>query len=254
MSDTDTSDGTAPGSNAGNQGGGAPTDAPAVQVSKTFTQEQYDTALAKMRRAAEAEFAKKRDSEWLNKLGVGSIEDAVERLAQSAPQKSKKSDAEIQIEKVSADFTQKLEMERKARVAAEEALKASAVAREHEQLKSFLLSHVGNTTDPALAMALFGVSYKAPREIRMLDGKPTVYEDDTPLPHIKPEEWVKEVLSKPEHAYLRKPTSVGSGTRVGPSAARAPAVAPGRKLSQQEQLDAAVMAGLAHVSGANGGR
>ena len=104
-------------------------------------------------------------------------------------------------------------------------------------------------------MALFGVQYKAPREIRLVDGKPTVFEDDTPLPHIDAAAYVKETLARPELGFLRKPTSVGTGARVGngSAATATPAVQAQRKrLSAQEQIDAAVAAGMASVSGANG--
>ncbi len=254
MDETETTSGTEPGSNSGNQGGGAPTDAPVVKA-EVFTKEQYDTAVAKMRRAAEAEFAKKRDTEWLSSLGVTSIAEAVEKLSKVEQPKAKKSEQEIQVETLTKDFQAKLAEKERLLAEKDKAIQAEAAIRSQEQLRACLLAHVGGTTNPEHALALFGVAPKVSRVIDMVNGKPTVVEDGVPLPHINAEEYVKEVLGKPELAYLRKPTgTAGTITRPanGPKTAPATAITPGRRLSIQEQIDAVVVAGLEHANRANG--
>lgn len=239
---------------SGGTGGAAPIEAAALS-SKKYDDNEVNTFVAKAKREAQTKAAAEVSKALLDKLGVSSIEDALDRLSKVEAPKPKKSEAETIAEKITADYQVKLETERKARIAAEEALKAASAAREAEALRSFLLAHVAGTTDPALAMAVFGVQYKAPREIRLVDGKPTVFEDDTPLPHIDAATYVKETLAKPELGFLRKPTSVGTGARTGngSAATATPAVQAQRKrLTAQEQIEVAVAAGLASVSGANG--
>lgn len=257
MSDTSPT-GTEPGTNSGNPGSGAPNDAPAGSTAPQaiYTQEQFDTASAKTRRAVAAETATKRDREWLEKLGVTSMEEALAKLAAVEQPKPKKTDAEQLAEKMQADFARKLAEKDTALAAAQKALAEEAERRNQEQLRSFLLAHVADTTNPALAMALFGVPFKAQREIRIANGVPVVVEDGTELPHVKPDDWVKELLAKPEFAFLRKPTVAGGGTRPGaaPAPHSAPASTPPRKLSRNDEIAEVVRVGMASVSGANGGR
>lgn len=248
--------GTAPSSNAGPLGGGTPSDVPASSP-RVYSQEEFDTNSAKLRAAVTAEATKKRDTEWLQKLGVTSFDEAASKLkqVQEQQQKPEKTEAQIVAEKIQADFQRILAEKDKALADAQQALQAEALRAAEEKRRAFLMAHVQNTTDPALAMALFGVQYTASREIRMVDGKPTVFEDGVALDHVPAEQHVKDTLAKPEFAFLRKPTSAGSGTRPGaaPSAAPPkPAPVIGRKPTHQELIDIAVAAGLASVNGANG--
>lgn len=209
-------------SDTGNQGGGAPTDAPAAQV-RTYSQREFDDNAARQKVAITDQVTKRVEAELLKKLGVASITDAAERISKfQETQKPKKSEADQVAEKITADYQARLETERAARLAAEEALKARDAAVAQEQLRSFVLQHVANTTDPALATALFiEQPVHAPRKIRWLDGHPCVFEGETPMAHIDPAEHIAETLKKPELGFFRKPTSQGSGTRVGSGSAAA---------------------------------
>lgn len=246
---------TAAGSNAGQLGGGTPNDVPVKPSVRSYSQEEFDTNSAKLRASVTAEVARKRDSEWLEKLGASSFDEVATKLkqVQEQQQKTEKTEAQVVAEKMQADYTRILAEKDRQLAEATTALQAEAQRASEEKRRAFLLQHVADTTDPALAMALFGVQYAAPREIRMVDGKPTVFEDGVALAHVEPADYVKSLLSKPEFAFLRKPTQVGTGTRTGNGSApvKAP-VALGRKATHQELLDAAVAAGLASVNGSNG--
>lgn len=246
--------GTAPSSNAGTPGGGTPNDVPA-STPRVYSQEEFDTNSAKLRAAVTDQVTKKRDGEWLQKLGVASFDEAAAKLkqVQEQQQKPEKTEAQIVAEKIQADFQRIIAEKDKALADAQQALQAEAQRAAEEKRRAFLLQHVHDTTDPALAMALFGVAYTAHREIRMVDGKPTVFEDGVALDHVPAEQHVKETLAKPEFAFLRKPTSTGSGTRPGAgSSPAAPPPAPQlrRGSSMQDEIAVAIAAGVA--SRANG--
>ena len=249
--------GTAPGSNAGQLGGGTPTDVPAAKVIRTFTQEEFDTNSAKLRAAVTAETQRKRDSEWLEKLGAASFDEVAAKLKQVQEQKPpEKTEAQIIAEKVAADYEVRLAAERTLRLEAEARDKAKDAKIEQDALRAFVRSRVANTTDPELAVAMFtGMPYAAPRKVGWADGKPVVIEDGVVLAHIDAGKWLDEAVGAPELRFFQKPTSVGSGARTGngpaPSPAKAPVVA-GRRPTHQELLDAAVAAGMASVNGSNG--
>lgn len=242
--------------NSGGEGGGAPTDVPAKPSAKTYSQEEFDTNSAKLKTAVSLEAAKKRDREWLEKLGVSSLDEAAERLRQvaEAQPKPKKSDAEVQAEKMTADFQRMLAEKDKALAEAQQAIKAEADRRGQEHLRNFILAQAGDTVDPELVVSrLTRLPYQASRWVDMHEGKVTVIEDGTPLPHIDPTDWVKEVLGKELHH--RKVTSPGTGARVGAAPAVSSEPKPRNAIEARKSVSHSVVEALRNRgTGASGAR
>lgn len=246
---------TETGTNSGNPGSGAPQDAPAVTSAKRYTQEEFDTASAKTRRAVTAEVSAKAEKALLERLGMSSIDDLADRLAKSDQPKPKKSEAEQIAEKIEADYKTKLEKAEARAQAAEAKEQAAEAQRSAERVRAFLHQHVANTTSPTLAMALFGVFPQPERVIREVNGKITVVDSDgTELPHIDPVQFIKETLSGAEHLHLQKPAGVGSGGRTGAAPVTTSESKPKNSTEMRAAIKKQVASHFGGRSGANGVR
>lgn len=244
-----TDNGATPTGNTGAAtGSGAPNDAPPTEGSETFTREDLDTVAAKTRRAATEDGVKRGRAELLKQLGVQDEQELTALLEsgrKAAPQK--KSDAEQVAEKVRSEFEAKLEAERAARLEAEQRANM-------QQIRSFLLQHVGETNDPGLALAMFGLPYEPEYTFDIKDGRiVTIDRDGTPMPHKDPAKVVREMLSRDERAFLRKPTGGGGGSRVNGSNGNAESNAPPAKYERNPSKRNEAIKSLVRRAAAAGG-
>lgn len=233
--------GTATPSTPGKDGAGAPGDAPPAE--ELYSLARVKAIAAKEGRVGQAQGRKA----LMDELGVADESElaALLEAGRSVKPAKKQDDGERLAEKIKAQAdAEKAQLQ--AQIAALQAATEAAMVR--DAAKSVLVN--ANLVDGGADLILAAIGLGAQPEHRLIvkDGKVAVVDQDGDPTGKSVDQFLTELVKA--RPYLHAPTGTAVVRKDG--VPKPKPQGPQRKLSVQEQLDAAVQAGMAHSAGANG--